>query len=80
MIGLSLATVRDVLFFNRFFRHVEVEIEDKRDSQGGKDKNSGQHDDFLSSLSRFRAGAFVEVQGQHLRDENCGQRKGDDGE
>ena len=48
MIGLSLSTVRDVLFFNLLFRHVEVKIEDKRDRQSGKNKNSGQHDDFLS--------------------------------
>ena len=48
MIGLSLTTIGDVLFFNFFFGHVEVEIEDKRDRQGGKNKNSGQHDDFLS--------------------------------
>ena len=80
MIGLSLATVRDVLFFNLFCRHVEVEIEDKRDSQGGNNKNSGQHDEFLSELSRFGTGTFVEVHRQHLRDEDCGQRKGDDGE
>ena len=81
MIGLSLATVRDVLFFNLFFRHVEVEIEDKRDGQSGKNENGSQHDDFLSEwLSRFGTGTFVEVQGQHLRDEDCGQREGDDGE
>ena len=60
MIGLSLATVRDVLFFNLLFRHVEVKIEDKRDRQSGKNKNSGQHDDFLlNRLSRFGTGSFV---------------------
>ena len=81
MIGLSLATVRDVLFLNRFFRQIEVEIEDKRNSQSGQNDNSSQHDDFLSDkLSRFGTGTFVEVQGQHLRDEDCGQREGDDGE
>lgn len=80
MIGLSLATVGDVVFFNGFFRHVEVEIEDKRDRQGGKNKNSGQHDDFLSSLSRFGTGTFVEVQGQHLRGEDRDEQQRDDGE
>jgi len=81
MIGLSLTTVRDVLFFNLFFGHVEVEIEDKRDRQGGKNKNSGQHDDFLSNrLSRFRTGTLVEVHGQHLRDEDRGKRQGNDSE
>ena len=54
-----LATVRDVLFLNRLFRQIEVEIEDKRDSQSGKNKNSGQHDEFLSELSRFGTGVFA---------------------
>ena len=80
MIGLSSATVRDVLFFNRFFRHVEVEIEDKRDRQGGKNDISGQHDEFLSELSRFGTGTFVQVQGQHLRGEDCGEEQDDGGE
>ena len=81
MIGLSLATVGDVLFFNLFFRHVEVEIEDKRDRQSGQNDNSSQHDDFLSNeLSRFGTGAFVEVQGQHLRDKDCREGQGDDSE
>lgn len=76
-----LATVRDVLFLNRFFRQIEVEIEDKRDSQSGKNDNSSQHDDFLSDkLSRFGTGSFVEVQGQHLRDKDCREGQGNDGE
>jgi hypothetical protein len=81
MIGLSLAAVRDVLFFNLLFRHIEVEIKDKRDRQGGKNKNSGQHDDFLSNrLSRFRTGTFAEIKRQHLRGEDRGKEQSDDGE
>ena len=81
MIGLSSATVRDVLFFNRFFRQAEVEIEDKRDGQSGKNENGSQHDDFLSEwLSRFGTGTFVEVQGQHLRGEDRDEQQRDDGE
>ena len=43
-----LAAVRNVLFLDRFFRHVEVEFKSVGDGQGGKDKSGGQHDDFLS--------------------------------
>ncbi len=76
-----LATVRDVLFLNRLFRQIEVEIEDKRDRQSGKNDNSSQHDDFLSDqLSRFGTGSFVEVQSQHLRDEDCREGQGNDSE
>lgn len=76
-----LATVRDVLFLNRFFRQIEVEIEDKRNSQSGQNDNSSQHDDFLSDkLSRFGTGSFVEIQRQHLRDEDRSEEQDDDGE
>ncbi len=76
-----LATVRDVLFLNRFFRQIEVEIEDKRDSQSGKNDNSSQHDDFLSNkLSRFRTGSFAVIQSKRLRNNNRGNEQHEDGE
>ena len=83
--SFDLATVGDVLFFDRFFRQVEVELEDEGDRQGSKNDDGGQHDDFLSwGLSGLgfgtRAFAFVEVDGQDLRDEDRSECQGDDSE